>query len=144
MTPPVEAADLLLVTPHPADAELARRVLRPAGWRRIAVARQGDEALALLQGPPEVRLAAMPRLVLLDPNLPGLDGFTLLERIRQHPVSRAVPVVVFTSSTDPRDIARSYRLGANGVMHKPVDFDRYADALGRLTAYWLGANAPPP
>ena len=56
----------------------------------------------------------------------------------------AVPVVVFTSSSDPRDIARSYRLGANGVMPKPVDFDRYSDVLGRLTAYWLGANAPPP
>lgn len=142
--PPVKAADLLLVTHHPADAELARRLLRPAGWRRIAVARHGEEALALLQGPPEACLAAMPRLVLLDPNLPGVDGFTVLERIRHHPVSRAVPVVVFTSSTDPREIARSYRLGANGVMHKPVDYDRYADALGRLTAYWLGANAPPP
>jgi two-component system response regulator len=144
VTPPVRAADLLLVTHHPADAELARRILRPAGWRRIAHARTGDEALALLQGPPDTRLAAMPRLVLLDPNLPGLDGFTVLERIRQHPASRAVPVVVFTSSSDPRDIARSYRLGANGVMSKPVDFDRYSDVLGRLTAYWLGANAPPP
>ena len=144
MTPPVRAADLLLIAHHPADAELARRLLRPAGWRRIAVARNGDEALALLQGPPDARLAGMPRLVLLDPNLPGMDGFAVLERIREHPVSRAVPVVVFTSSADPRDIARSYRLGANGVVHKPVDFDRYADALARLSAYWLGANAPPP
>jgi two-component system, response regulator len=144
VTPPGRAADLLLVAHHPADAELARRLLRPAGWRRIAVARDGDEALAMLQGPSHARLVAMPRLVLLDPDLPGLDGFTVLERIRQHPVSRAVPVVVFTTSSDPRDIARSYRLGANGVMHKPVDFDRYSDALGRLSAYWLGANAPPP
>lgn len=144
MTPPARAADLLVVAHHPAEGELARRVLRPAGWRRIAVARSGDEALAMLHGPTEARLAAMPRLILLDPNLPGLDGFTVLERIRQNPISRAVPVVVFTTSADPRDIARSYRLGANGVMHKPVDFDRYADALARLTAYWLGANAPPP
>ena len=68
----------------------------------------------------------------------------VLERIRRHPVSHAVPVVVFTASGDPRDVARSYRAGANGVMHKPVDFDRYADVLARLTAYWLGANAPPP
>lgn len=138
------AADLLLIERHPADAELARRVLEPAGWRRIAVAADGDQALALLQGPPGARLTAMPRLVLLDPNLPGLDGFEVLERIRTHPVSQAVPVVVFTASMDPRDISRSYRLGANGVMHKPVDFDRYADALTRLSAYWLGANAPPP
>ena len=144
MSPPARSADLLLIAPHPAEAELARRVLRPAGWRRIAVARDGDEALALLQGPSDVRLAAMPRLVLLDPNLPGTDGFAVLERIRQHPSSRAVPVIVFTSSSDPRDIARSYRLGANGVMHKPVDFDRYVDLLQRLSGYWLAANAPPP
>lgn len=144
MSAPARSADLLLIAPHPADSELARRVLRPAGWRRIAVARDGDEALTLLHGPPGVRLAAMPRLILLEPNLPGADGFAVLERIRQHPTSRAVPLVVFTASTDPHDIARSYRLGANGVMHKPVDFDRYVDLLQRLSGYWLTANAPPP
>lgn len=144
MTAPPVAADLLLVAHHPADVELARRILRPAGWTRIAAARGGAEALALLQGPDGDRLAVLPRLVLLDPHLPGVDGFAVLERIRAHPATRAIPVVVFAGSGDPRDVARAYRLGANGVLPKPADFDRYADLLRRLTAYWLGANTPPP
>lgn len=137
-------ADLLLVEPHAAGAELARRVLCRAGWRRVAVAHDGAETLELLQGDEGRRLAAMPRLVLLEPGLPDVDGCALIERIRAHPDSRMVPVVMFSATGEPREVARGYQAGANGVVPKPADFDRYAEMLADLSGYWLRANAPPP
>jgi CheY-like chemotaxis protein len=137
-------ADLLLVEPHDGGAELTRRLLERAGWRHVVVTARGEEALELLQGGPDRRLAAMPRLVLMDPALPGLDGFAVLERIREHPASRLVPVLLFAGALDAGEVVRGYRLGANGVIPKPADYDRYADLVRRLSGYWLGVNAPPP
>jgi len=87
--------------------------------------------------------AALPKLVLLDLKLAGSSGLELLAQIKSDARTRAVPVVVMSTSREPRDIAESYRLGANAYVVKPVDFERFKDAARRLCDYWLGLNETP-
>ena len=135
---------VLLVEDNPSDEKL---LLRAFGkWNlvnEIAVARDGVEALEYLQGADcEARL--LPALVLLDLKLPRIDGLEVLRRIRAHERTRLLPVVILTSSVEDEDLIRSYSLGANAYVRKPVNFADFVEAARTLGLFWLMLNEPPP
>ena len=139
---------LLLVEDNPEDELLALRALKKAlPAVRIDVARDGQQALDYLfktdamanrEGPD------LPAVVLLDISLPRLSGLEVLERLRADPRTASLPVVMLTSSDEPRDRTRSYALGCNSFVQKPVEFAAYAATLAHLGVYWLNINEPPP
>jgi two-component system response regulator len=141
--------DILLVEDHPLELELTLRPLRDVGPdTRVEVARDGEEALDFLlaRGGFRHRLAApLPRLVLLDLQLPKLDGLEVLRGVRANARTCTVPVVILTSSADPRQLAQCYQLGANSCVQKPVKYDEFSAVIQTVARYWLGFNqAPPP
>ncbi len=128
--------DVLLVEDDPNDADLAKRVLARAttsGYSVLHVS-DGSEASELVNS--EDR-QSIPRLVLLDLKLPKFDGFTVLERLRARPEWSTVPVVVLSSSSIDEDISRSYGLGANAYVVKPIRYDQYKTAMERIAEFWL-------
>jgi two-component system response regulator len=134
---------ILVVEDNPDDVILIRRSLQKSGFRHeIVVAADGAAAIAHLI-PSEQPAPAPPELVLLDLKLPRVDGAEVLRRVRGDARLRLVPVVVLTASLEPRDVARSYELGANSYVHKPVDFMQYQAALTAIWRYWLGLNVGP-
>lgn len=137
-----KVVDVLLVDDNPDDTDLTLRALRrvAAGLR---VRHAGDGAAA---GDMLARLGAaraLPRFVLLDLKLPLVDGFEVLRRIRGEPRTCVLPVVVLTSSCEESDVRRSYQLGANSYLTKPVDFDRYMEVVSAAGAYWGRFNVVP-
>lgn len=135
-----QSIDVLLVEDDPADAELTLRALAHSGTAAsVEHARDGEAALHAI-GPRGLR----PRLVLLDLKLPGMTGLELLRAIRAEPATSLLPVVVFTSSAEPRDLAGSYSSGANAYAQKPVDFASFGDTVRRVCDFWLGVNRVPP
>jgi len=147
MTPPSPVADILLVEDNPQDLELALRALRQAKLtKNIQVARDGAEALEYVfcEGPHTARrMEDAPRVILLDLKLPKIDGLEVLRRIKGDPRTQMIPVVVLTSSQEQRDVGKSYRLGVNGYIVKPVNFEQFVDAVQKLGMYWLLLNHPP-
>jgi two-component system response regulator len=142
---PSRRVDLLIVEDDANDLELALRVLSQLGLAdRVRVARDGAEALSALLPSPDGAATdlARPRLVLLDLKLPRFSGLEVLRRIKAHPATRNLPVVVMTSSALDSDIATSFELGANSYVVKPVDFDGFAEAIRQIARYWLLLNAP--
>lgn len=134
---------LLLVEDNPDDEELTLMALRGAGVGcEIHVARDGVEAMVHLFGaPPDFRAThPLPRIVLLDLQLPRVDGFTLLEHMRANSRTKAVPVVILTSSDSHEDIVRSYNLGVNSFVKKPVEFGEFIENVGHLGIYWSRFN----
>lgn len=139
---------VLLVDDDPNDVELLQRVFRndPLA-NRIVVVRDGFEALEYLFGTGRYHdrdPAQQPQVVLLDLNLPALDGLEVLRRIRADPRFRKLPVVILSSSDADRDKLAGYELGANSYVRKPVDYQEFADAVTRLGLYWVRVNEPPP
>jgi two-component system response regulator len=140
------AGAILLVEDNDDDIELTVRALRRNRLvNRIDVVRDGAEALDYLfrRG----RYAGReedPQLVLLDLKLPKVGGLEVLEQVRADPRTRRLPVVVLTSSNVESDLARSYDLGANSYIRKPVDFQQFVAAVNQLGLYWLVLNEPPP
>ena len=110
----------------------------------VRVARDGEEAIAMLFGEGEQALPHLPQVVLLDLKLPKVDGLEVLRRIRESDRTRMLPVVVLTSSDEESDIVRSYKLGVNSYIRKPVNFSDFAEATQRLGMYWLVLNECPP
>lgn len=127
---------LLLVEDTASDELLARRALRDAGVA-ISVARDGEEAVARLLGG-----GALPGLVLLDLQLPKLDGVEVVTRLRADPRTRALPVVVFTASAAPGDVRAAYRAGANSVVRKPMEPGELQQKLGSIVRYWFEICEP--
>lgn len=119
----------------------------PTTWsaNRIQVARDGAEALEFIfrTGRYAARRHEHPRVVLLDLKLPFVDGLEVLRRVKQHPRTRTIPIVVLTSSQEERDVVESYRLGVNSYLVKPVNFDKFAETVRSLGLYWLLLNEPP-
>lgn len=140
---------ILLVEDNPDDEALTLRALRKNHiLNPVVVAHDGVEALEWLFGEGEHAgrdTAVQPQVVLLDLNMPRLSGLQVLERMRADPRTRLVPVVVLTSSKEDDDLVKSYSLGANSYVRKPVDFSEFIEAVRRLGMYWLLVNqtAPP-
>lgn len=140
--------DILLVEDNPHDLELALQALHKVKLaKRIQIARDGVEALDFLFGQGEHAhrsLAEQPKLVLLDLKLPKISGLEVLQRIKGDPRTRMIPVAVLTSSAEQRDLVESYQMGVNSYIVKPVNFERFGDAMRELGCYWLLLNQPPP
>jgi DNA-binding response OmpR family regulator len=136
---------ILLVEDDPDHEVLTIRALRKSNIaNEIRVARDGEEALRLLFGTDEDSLHAAPQVILLDLKLPKVDGLEVLRRIRESEKTRMLPVVILTSSDEESDIVRSYRLGVNSYIRKPVNFSEFAEATRQLGMYWLVLNECPP
>lgn len=120
---------LLLVEDNEDDEYLALRVLRKAGISEIIVARDGKDALALLMDSRQ----PLPDIVLLDLRLPKFDGLKLLERLRDDDRTRTLPVLILTSSEDPGDHESCCRLGAFGIIRKPLEVSEFTQVLTLLT-----------
>jgi two-component system response regulator len=130
---------ILLVEDNIDDEELTLRALKKSAVpNQVMVARDGAEAVSFL-----FDKDVQPEVVLLDLNLPKLDGLEVLRRIRSHESTKHLPVVVLTSSKEDKDIARSYQLGANSYVRKPVDFKQFIDTVNTLSLYWLSMNHGP-
>jgi CheY-like chemotaxis protein len=142
-----EPIEILLVEDNPDDVELTLKALTDSRLtNRIQVVRDGAEALDFLFGAgahAERRDAAPPKVVLLDLKLPKVDGLEVLRRVKSDPKTRAMPVVVLTSSREERDIVDSYKLGVNSYIVKPVDFEQFVNAVRKLGLYWLLLNQRP-
>jgi CheY-like chemotaxis protein len=139
---------ILLVEDDPNDVELTLRVFRKTALHnQVIVARDGIEALDYLMATGTYSgrdVSDQPQVVLLDLNLPMLDGLEVLRRIRANEQLRRLPVVILTSSNEDSDKLAGYGLGANSYVRKPVDFQQFSDAVHRLGLYWLLVNEPPP
>jgi two-component system response regulator len=135
--------DILLVEDSPSYVELTLRTLRDVAGEelQVKVASGGEQALQILL---DAKAAELPRLVILDINMPGMDGHEVLRRVRENPATRYVPVVMLTSSNQPADIAESYRLGAYGYVTRPLNFPSYIKMLADMVAYWLVLNVAAP
>jgi len=132
---------ILLVEDDPDHELLTIRALKKSNVANtVRVARDGAEAIDLLLGDEAVR----PQVVLLDLKLPKVDGLEVLRRIRESESTRMLPVVVLTSSDEERDVVRSYQLGVNSYIRKPVNFNDFAEATRQLGMYWLVLNECPP
>ena len=135
--------DLLLVEDSRADAQVTMRVLLKRRIAdRIQWVQSGQEALDFLfhEGRFADREAGNPRLVILDINMPGLNGLQVLDRIRTHPLTRHVPIVLVTTSELPVDLRMGYDRGANSYLVKPHDHKEFADLVASIGHYWLQAN----
>jgi two-component system, response regulator len=139
---------ILLVEDNPDDELLTIEALEANKiGNRIVVARNGVEALDYIfcTGKYADRDANdFPAVILLDLKLPKIDGLEVLRRIRANEVTRFQPVVILTSSAEDEDRLKSYQLGANSYVRKPVDFGEFVQAAGRLGLYWLLLNQSPP
>jgi len=139
--------ELLLVEDNPNDIELTLHAFRDNHLaNHMHVVRDGAEALEYVFGEGRYEGRGVddpPRVILLDLKLPLVDGLEVLRRVKGDQRTRTIPVVVLTSSAEERDIVESYELGVNSYIVKPVDFERFAEAVRTLGLYWLLLNHPP-
>jgi two-component system response regulator len=139
--------EILLVEDNPNDVELTLRALKKHNFaNKVHVVKDGAEALEFIfcTGTYAKReIDRKPKVILLDLKLPKVDGLEVVRRIRADERTKCIPVVVLTSSRQERDIVESYKLGVNSYIVKPVDFDRFVEAVSNLGLYWLLLNEPP-
>jgi CheY-like chemotaxis protein len=138
---------ILLVEDDPRDVELTLTALQEYNLvNEVAVARDGQEALDYLhcRGKFRERDGHPPAVMLLDLKLPKINGLEVLQHVRSNQQLRLLPVVVLTSSHEERDLVRSYELGVNAYVVKPVDFHDFVNAVKELGIFWAVINEPPP
>src|SRR5579872_5365936 len=138
--------DILLVEDDADDIELAVHALREEKLANgITIARDGEEALDIVFRRGTANAAVLPpRLILLDLKLPKVDGLEVLRAIKGDPRTKAIPIVVMTSSKEERDLVESYQLGVNAYVQKPVRFDEFRQIVKELGLFWLVINQVPP
>jgi len=139
---------ILLVEDNPDDEALTLRALKKNNIRNeVVVARDGVEALDYLFATGSYAgrdVRQMPQIVLLDLKLPRVDGFEVLRKLRSNELTKLLPVVILTTSNEENDRINGYGLGANSFVRKPVEFDRFIEAVRQLGLYWLILNEPAP
>ncbi|UZE96891.1 response regulator [Alkalimarinus alittae] len=139
---------ILLVEDNPDDELLTIEAMNAnAIGSEIIVVRDGEEALEYLLGTGRYsgkESSLLPSLVLLDLNLPKINGLEVLRRLRAHERTKLMPVVILTSSIEDEDRLKGYSFGANSYVRKPVDFEEFVNTAGQLGSYWLGLNEAPP
>ena len=137
---------ILLVEDNSDDELLARRALaKNEIASEIVVVRDGLEAIEYLfsEGQYSNQNTSLPHVIFLDIKLPKFDGIEVLKRIRQHELTRTIPVVMLTSSGEESGIVNCYKNGANSYIRKPVDFELFVDAIKQMGNYWLSLNVTP-
>jgi two-component system response regulator len=136
--------DILLVEDSEDDAVFFQRALKEAGLaERVQYARDGVEALACIFGAnaaADGMPVTWPKLIVLDLKLPRVNGMEVLQLLKTNPHTRTIPVVVWSSSQEKRDLAAAYRLGVNSYLVKPLDFDELTELIQTMGRYWLGYN----
>jgi two-component system response regulator len=139
---------ILVVEDSPTDEALLQRALNKSGISNpVVVVKDGLEAIHYLfaTGRYEFRNAEeLPAIVLIDLNLPKLDGLEVLRRMRSDYRTKLVPVAIFTSSIEEQDLINGYSLGANSYVRKPIEFSKFTKVVGQLVNYWVELNEPPP
>jgi CheY-like chemotaxis protein len=139
---------ILLVEDNADDEELTLRALKKNNiLNDVVVARDGVEALEYLFGSQtgsDREQNLLPQVILLDLKLPRIDGLEVLRRVREHPRTKLLPVVILTSSKEEHDLISGYSLGANSYIRKPVDFNQFTESVRQLGLYWLMLNESPP
>lgn len=138
---------ILLAEDNPNDVELIITALKEARLvNEITITHDGEQALDYLyrRGRYTGRTGPQPAVLLLDLKMPKVDGREVLRQIRADPELRAIPVVVLTSSREESDLLQSYQLGVNAYVVKPVDFEEFTVAVGKLGFFWALLNEPPP
>ncbi len=143
----MKEVEILLVEDNPTDAELAIRALKKNNLaNKLVWVKDGAEALDFIfaSGAYSGRqIASGPKVILLDLRLPKVDGMEVLRRVKNDERTKAIPVVVLTSSKEDRDVAESYQFGVNSYISKPVEFEEFARVVSELGLYWLLVNRPP-
>src|ERR1700755_3380769 len=142
-----ELGRILIVEDDPRDVELTLTALGEYNLaNEVVVARDGEKALDYLycRGEFSARSSDNPAVMLLDLNLPKVDGLQVLQHIRSEERFKLIPVVVLTSSREEKDMVRSYKLGVNAYVVKPVDFHEFVNAIKELGVFWAIINQPPP
>lgn len=142
MNMPLSLPPILLVEDNPMDLDLTLRAFNKKKFSNtIQIARDGEEALAFFArweaGEP------MPAVILLDINLPKVNGLEVLQRLKEHPVYRRIPVVVLTSSRENSDLKTAYDLGVNSYIEKPVSFSKFIEVAEHIELYWCLLNERP-
>ncbi len=143
----VEEIEILLVEDNPLDAELAMRGLKEEKLaNNITWVKDGQQALDYLFGSGAYtgRNGIVPKLVLLDLKMPRVDGLDVLRAIKSNPSTRRIPVVIMTSSQEESDVVKTYDLGVNSYLVKPIDFKSLADVARQAGFYWLAVNRASP
>jgi CheY-like chemotaxis protein len=141
-----EEVEILLVEDNALDAELTMRALKHGGLaNKLLWVKDGQQALDYLfrQGDYEHRSDTVPRIVMLDLKMPKVDGIEVLRAIKARERTRRIPVVVMTSSEEEQDVTRTYELGVNSYVVKPVDFNALAEFASHAGYYWLAINRTP-
>ena len=143
-----KAVEILLVEDNPSDAELTLHAfMRSKLANQVQLVRDGAEALDFLfcRGPfSNRRFDSPPHLVLLDLKLPKVDGLQVLQQAKSDERTRAIPIIILTSSKEESDLIKSYKLGVNSYIQKPVNFSEFQNVVQQLGMYWLLLNSKPP
>ena len=143
----MDQVEILLIEDSPLDAELAMTGLtRSNVATRVTWVKDGQQALDYLfrEGDYAAREDVPPRLVMLDLKMPKIDGIEVLKRMKSDERTRHIPVVVMTSSEEQSDVVKTYDLGVNSYVVKPLDFAQFTDVSRNAALYWLLFNRPPP
>lgn len=142
-----DVVEILLVEDNPSDIKLAMHAFQKNNLaNNVKVLRDGAEALEYVfctDRYVDRKGHGQPKVILLDLKLPLVDGLEVLRRIKSDPETKAIPVVVMTSSTEDRDMVDSYKLGVNGYVQKPLDFEQFISAVRQIGLFWLLVNKVP-
>lgn len=138
---------ILLVEDNPRDVELTLAALGEHNLANdVVVVNDGAEALDYLfyRGKYAMRSKGNPAVMLLDLKMPKVDGLQVLQTLKEHQELKMIPIVILTSSREERDLVKSYQLGVNAYVVKPVDFKEFVEAVSQLGVFWALINEPPP